>query len=59
MIRIALSGSPVASAASPKPGYRVLGATAEGPGSIDFHKPTPGWRKKSGAEKPFRMLLGG
>jgi hypothetical protein len=45
--------------ATPKPGFRLLGAIVEGPGGAVFFKLTGPEKTVAGAEKPFRKLLDG
>ncbi len=50
-------GGPMMGPASPKPGFRLLGAIVEGPEGAVFFKFTGPEKTVSGAEKTFRKLL--
>jgi hypothetical protein len=51
-------GGPMAAAAKPVPGYRLLGAIAEGPGGAVFFKFTGPAKTVAAHEKNFNQLLG-
>jgi hypothetical protein len=52
-------GGPMMGPASPKPGFRLLGAIVEGPEGAVFFKFTGPEKTVAGAEKSFRKLLEG
>jgi len=53
------SGGPMMGPATPKPGFRLLGAIVEGPQGAIFFKLTGPEKTVASAEKPFRKLLEG
>ncbi len=52
-------GGPMMGPATPKPGYRLLGAIIEGPQGAVFFKLTGPEKTVAAAEKPFRKMLAG
>lgn len=52
-------GGPMMGPATPKPGFRLLGAIVEGPEGAVFFKLTGPEKTVAAAEKPFRKLLEG
>jgi hypothetical protein len=52
-------GGPMMGPATPKPGYRLLGAIVEGPEGAIFFKLTGPEKTVTGAEKPFRKMIEG
>jgi hypothetical protein len=53
------TGGPMMGPASPKPGFRLLGAIVEGPEGAIFFKLTGPEKTVANAEKPFRKMLEG
>jgi hypothetical protein len=53
------TGGPMMGPATPKPGFRLLGAIVEGPEGAVFFKLTGPEKTVASAEKPFRKLLEG
>lgn len=52
-------GGPMMGPATPKPGFRLIGAIVEGPSGAVFFKLTGPEKTVAGAEKTFRKLLEG